>query len=77
MMASDKVKERWQNLIMYIGASLEQQETASSMKESEALNNEMYEWIISNYTLSVKRKKQKITIFDLMKNKGRIKPQQS
>lgn len=60
-----KVKERWQNIIMYISASIEQEMDASSPEESRQINDEMYNWLMGNFTLS--RKKTKETIFDLMK----------
>lgn len=63
-----KKSKIWKNIIMYVSASLDQQEDASSEQESEDLNTEMYVWLQSNFNIS--RKKRKPTIFDLMKNKS-------
>ena len=56
MKLNKKVKERWQNVIMYIGATLSQQEDAT-IDEGKKLSNEMYEWLMSTYSLTQKKRK--------------------
>ena len=62
-----KTKERWQNLVMYISASLEQEQDAKTRQEAQEINDEMYRWINENFSITLKRRKP--TIFDFKKHK--------
>jgi hypothetical protein len=64
-MSKKETRERWQNLIMYVGANLESQSVARTRAEAEELHEELYRWLMSNFKLSRKRRKE--TIIDLMK----------
>lgn len=65
---SKKVRDRWQNIIMYVMSCLESQEDAGK-EEAEIINNDMYNWLMTNFKITIKKKKQNPTIFDVMKNK--------
>ena len=45
--------ELWKNVVMYVGACLEQQKDATK-DEAEIISQEMYEWLTSTYNLSLK-----------------------
>lgn len=53
---SKKQKETWQNLIMYITACHAQEEDAQTREEGQSINDEMYNWLTTNYV--VRRKPQ-------------------